>query len=123
MIRRTDKPTTSSLVIFLILIAGFITVGAVVFIRIRRERRTPFRQKPRPGTSPETAMRCKDKADLEALTKQFKCRCGGNSFDPDTLAPQETLFYDGERLGTIKMKCKGCGHASDLYFVQPPALA
>jgi hypothetical protein len=123
VIRRADASTGSSLVVFLILITAFITVGVVVVIKIRRERRTPFRQTARPGTSPETAMRCKDKGDLEGFTKQFKCRCGSNTFDPDALAHQETLFYDGERLGTIKMKCKGCGHASDLYFVQPLAPA
>ncbi|HYW71302.1 MAG TPA: DUF3857 domain-containing protein [Pyrinomonadaceae bacterium] len=125
-VRRAEPTARESgvAIVAAILLAGcLITVGAFVIVRIRRDKRTPFLPKPLPGTSPQTAMRCKDRSDLEAFTRGFKCRCGTSAFDPEAFTHQETLFYDGERLGTFKVRCQSCGHTSDIYFVQPPALA
>jgi Domain of Unknown Function with PDB structure (DUF3857) len=123
IVRRSPSSFGESLAAFLLLLVGAVVVGALIVIKRRRERRQPFTTKPTPGVAPESAMRCKDRNEIEAFTKGFKCRCGGHPYTPDALSQQETLIYDGERLATIKVKCDSCGRATDLYFVQPPVLA
>jgi len=125
IIRRSNPQSGGSFSVFLVLLAGFVAVAGFVVVKVWQGRTRPpaFTRKPLPGAAPETAMRCRDRNDVEAFTKGFKCGCGDHPFTPEALSHQQTLFYDGERLGTIKVKCRTCGRATDLYFVQPPALA
>ena len=123
--RSNELSPGQALVVFLILAGVLITAGTVGYLKVRRDRPKPFIQTLGPGSTPETAIRCQDRNDLEKLASRFKCRCGTSNFDRGAFAhaPEENLFYDGERLATIKVKCNSCQHTSDLYFVQPPAPA
>jgi hypothetical protein len=123
IVSQGSASAVESIGVFLLLVVGALVVGAVIVIKRRNERRPAFTIKPTPGGAPETAVRCKDQHEIEAFTKNFKCRCGQQPFTADALTHQETLFYDGERLATIKVKCTACGRATDLYFVQPPVAA
>ena len=105
---------------------GLLSTGAVLIallvIRAHRQRaqnQSAFSTKPTLGAAPETAIRCKQLSDIEDFTRKFRCGCGGYPFKPEALLNSETLFYDGERLTTLKLKCGACGRANDLYFVKP----
>jgi hypothetical protein len=105
-----------------ILFSVAVIVAAIVLVKVRRkreEKQRAFSIKPTLGGAPETAVRCKDPMDIEAFARRFKCACGNFPFKPDVLTRQEFLFYDGERLATLKLKCDACGRANDLYFVKP----
>ena len=104
-----------------VVLAAFVLVGALVILKLRRNRDRPaFVEKPLPV--PPLRQPCGAATrPISRLTKGFKCRCGNQPFRTEALSHRETLLCDGERLGTFKLKCETCGRVSDVYFVQTRA--
>jgi len=84
----------------------------------RTTKRTPFAEqvKPRPGSSPETALRLSTTEQVESLLTTFSCRCGDHPYNPESPAKRERFTYDGQRLVGVRLVCPACRQANDIYF-------
>jgi hypothetical protein len=117
--QRFSARTTVPLLLFL----GFVLLGGgYVVIRLVREnsngRAKNFaeKQKVNPGATAETALLITSNEQIEALSRQFACRCGATAYNPAQPPTQERFSYDGEKLVGVRFVCGACGQTSDLYL-------
>ncbi|HSE24619.1 MAG TPA: DUF3857 domain-containing transglutaminase family protein [Pyrinomonadaceae bacterium] len=117
--QRFSARTTVPLLLFL----GFVLLGGgYVVIRLVREnsngRAKNFaeKQKVNPGATAETALPITSNDQIEALSRQFACRCGATAYNPAQPPTQERFSYDGEKLVGVRFVCGACGQTSDLYL-------
>ncbi|HET6863230.1 MAG TPA: DUF3857 domain-containing transglutaminase family protein [Pyrinomonadaceae bacterium] len=106
----------------LLFLAFVLVVGGFVVVRLLRDnskgRAKDFAEKLKvnPGTTAEAALEVSSNEQLESMSRQFQCRCGGNAYDPAKPPLQERFSYDGEKLVGVRFVCAACGLTSDLYF-------
>ena len=106
----------------LLFLAFVLFGGGFVLFRLLRAnsngRAKDFAEKLKvnPGTTAETALPITSNEQLEPMMRQFLCRCGAHTYDPDQPPAQERFSYDGEKLVGVRFVCKACGRTSDLYF-------
>lgn len=108
------------LIFSLIIVVPLIVLVTVYIVRNRRKtgrkKRFATEVQPKPGFTPETAIRVAQETDIDSTLRYFQCTCGQSPYKPESPPQKERFTYDDQRLIGIRLHCASCSRDFDLYF-------
>jgi hypothetical protein len=114
------RPSNTDLsIIGALILLPFVALISIVLVR-RQNKSDATRSgtgglRPKPGTTPDSAIGVAVEERIDEILARFRCPCGQRPYRPESPPEKERFAYDEARLIGVRLQCEGCRQYSDLY--------